>query len=237
MSKPKARISFTVDGKKCSAAPGQTILQAAKDNGIYIPALCRWEGFKPAGACRVCTVRVGGRYMAACTQPVTDGMAVENDVPDLQDMRKALIEMLFVEGNHMCPTCEKSGNCELQALAYRFLMLVPRFPFQFPARRVEPAGKKILLEHNRCIKCLRCVRGVRTRDNKAVFGTLRRSRDKKISVDHVLASALTDKQARQAMDRCPVGSILKKEVGFAVPVGRRKYDKEPIGSDVEKARG
>ncbi len=237
MSKPKARISFTVDGKKCSAAPGQTILQAAKDNGIYIPALCRWEGFKPAGACRVCTVRVGGRYMAACTQPVTDGMAVENDVPDLQDMRKALIEMLFVEGNHMCPTCEKSGNCELQALAYRFLMLVPRFPFQFPARRVEPAGKKILLEHNRCIKCLRCVRGVRTRDNKAVFGTLRRSRDKKISVDHVLASALTDKQARQAMDRCPVGSILKKEVGFAVPIGRRKYDKEPIGSDVEKARG
>ena len=175
--------------------------------------------------------------MAACTQPVTDGMAVENDVPDLQDMRKALIEMLFVEGNHMCPTCEKSGNCELQALAYRFLMLVPRFPFQFPARRVEPAGKKILLEHNRCIKCLRCVRGVRTRDNKAVFGTLRRSRDKKISVDHVLASALTDKQARQAMDRCPVGSILKKEVGFAVPIGRRKYDKEPIGSDVEKARG
>ncbi|HNQ80632.1 MAG: 2Fe-2S iron-sulfur cluster-binding protein [Acidobacteriota bacterium] len=237
MSKPKARISFTVDGKKCSAAPGQTILQAAKDNGIYIPALCRWEGFKPAGACRVCTVRVGGRYMAACTQPVTDGMAVENDVPDLQDMRKALIEMLFVEGNHMCPTCEKSGNCELQALAYRFLMLVPRFPFQFPARRVEPAGKKILLEHNRCIKCLRCVRGVRTRDNKAVFGTLRRSRDKKISVDQVLASALTDKQARQAMDRCPVGSILKKEVGFAVPIGRRKYDKEPIGSDVEKARG
>lgn len=237
MSKPKARISFTVDGKKCSAAPGQTILQAAKDNGVYIPALCRWEGFKPAGACRVCTVRVGGRYMAACTQPVTDGMAVENDVPDLQDMRKALIEMLFVEGNHMCPTCEKSGNCELQALAYRFLMLVPRFPFQFPARRVEPAGKKILLEHNRCIKCLRCVRGVRTRDNKAVFGTLRRSRDKKISVDHVLASALTDKQARQAMDRCPVGSILKKEVGFAVPIGRRKYDKEPIGSDVEKARG
>ncbi len=237
MSKPKALISFTIDGKKCSAAPGQTILQAAKDNGVYIPALCRWEGFKPAGACRVCTVRVGGRYMAACTQPVTDGMAVENDVPDLQDMRKALIEMLFVEGNHMCPTCEKSGNCELQALAYRFLMLVPRFPFQFPARRVEPAGKKILLEHNRCIKCLRCVRGVRTRDNKAVFGTLRRSRDKKISVDHVLASALTDKQARQAMDRCPVGSILKKEVGFAVPVGRRKYDKEPIGSDVEKARG
>ena len=99
------------------------------------------------------------------------------------------------------------------------------------------AGKKILLEHNRCIKCLRCVRGVRTRDNKAVFGALRRSRDKKISVDQAPASALSEKQARQAMDRCPVGSILKKEVGFVVPIGKRKYDKEPIGSDVEKAKG
>jgi len=237
MSKPKPVLTFTVDGKKCQAAPGQTILEAAKAGGIYIPALCRWEGMKPAGACRVCTVRVGGRYMAACTQPVAEGMAVENDVPDLQDMRKALIEMLFVEGNHMCPTCEKSGNCELQALAYRFQMLVPRFPFQFPVRKVEPAGTKILLEHNRCVKCLRCVRGVRTRDNKAVFGALKRSRDKKIAVDPALAAALPEKQARQAMDRCPVGSILRKEVGFIVPIGKRKFDKVPIGSDIEKARG
>jgi [NiFe] hydrogenase diaphorase moiety small subunit len=175
--------------------------------------------------------------MAACTQPVAEGMAVENDVPDLQDMRKALIEMLFVEGNHMCPTCEKSGNCELQALAYRFQMLAPRFPYQFPSRTVEPAGKKILLEHNRCIKCLRCVRGVRTRDNKAVFGTVRRSKDKEITVDQALAAALPEKQARQAMDRCPVGSIMRKEVGFAVPIGKRKFDKQPIGSDVEKAKG
>jgi [NiFe] hydrogenase diaphorase moiety small subunit len=237
MSKPKTPIHFTIDGKKCEAVSGQTILQASKDNGVYIPALCRWEAFRPAGACRVCTVRVGGRYMAACTQPVAEGMAVENNVPDLQDMRKALIEMLFVEGNHMCPTCEKSGNCELQALAYRFQMLVPRFPYEFPARKVEPAGKKILLEHNRCIKCLRCVRGVRTRDNKAVFGALKRSLDKEITVDQALASALSEKQARQAMDRCPVGSILKKEVGFVVPIGKRKFDKVPIGSDVEKAKG
>ena len=237
MTKPKTPITFSIDGRECKAVPGQTILQAAKDSGIYIPALCRWEEFKPSGACRVCTVRVGGRYMAACTQPVAEGMAVENDVPDIQDMRKALIEMLFVEGNHMCPTCEKSGNCELQALAYRFQMLVPRFPFQFPIRKVEPAGTKILLEHNRCIKCLRCVRGVRTKDNKAVFGALKRSKDKKIAVDPTLASALSETWAQKAMDRCPVGSILKKEVGFVVPIGKRKYDKKPIGSDVEKAKG
>ncbi len=232
MSKPAIRIS--IDGRECRAKSGQTIYEAARDNGIYIPTLCRYEGFKPAGSCRICTVRVGGRYMAACTQPVAEGMSVENKVPDLEDMRKALIELFFVEGNHMCPTCEKSGNCELQALAYRYQMLVPRFPYQFPKKDVEPAGTKILMEQNRCVKCLRCVRGVRTRDNKAVFGPLRRSRNKKIFVDPVLASALTGVETRKAMERCPVGSILKKEVGFAVPIGRRKYDQAPIGSEIEK---
>jgi [NiFe] hydrogenase diaphorase moiety small subunit len=233
MNDTSVKIRFTVDGKECFGKPGQTILEAARENGVYIPSLCRYEGFVPAGSCRICTVRVGGRYMSACTQPLTEGLAVENKVPDLEDMRKALIEMLFVEGNHLCPSCEKSGNCELQALAYRYQMLVPRFPYQFPVRRVEPAGTKILLEHNRCIKCLRCVRGVKSRDGRNVFGPLHRSTDKKIAVDRALATKLPDDQALKAMERCPVGSILKKEVGFAVPIGRRKYDKRPIGSDVE----
>jgi len=232
-----SNITFTIDGQSCTAETGQTILEAARANGIYIPSLCWYEGMKPAGSCRICTVRVGGRYMAACTQPVSEGMAVENMAPDLEDMRKALVEMLFVEGNHMCPTCEKSGNCELQALAYRYQMLVPRFPYNFPVRRVEPAGTKILLEHNRCVKCLRCVRGVKAKDGRKVFGALHRAGRKKISVDPALASALPDRQAKEAMDRCPVGSILKKEVGFAVPIGQRKYDKTPIGSDIQKAEG
>ncbi len=227
-------LTFTIDGKVCTANPGQTILEAALDNGIYIPSLCRTDGLKPAGSCRVCTVRVGGRYMAACTQPVAESMVIENKAADLEDMRKALIEMLFVEGNHMCPTCEKSGNCELQALGYRFEMLVPRFPYQFPLRKVEAAGPKLLVEHNRCVKCLRCVRGVKTKDGKRVFGPLHRSKRKKIGNDERLVARLTDAEARGAMDRCPVGSILRKEVGFAVPIGRRKFDAAPIGSDVEK---
>jgi [NiFe] hydrogenase diaphorase moiety small subunit len=233
MSKP---LNFTIDGKACAAKPGQTILEAALENGIYIPSLCRYAGLKPAGSCRICTVRVGGRYMAACTQPVAEGMVIENKAADLEDMRKALVEMLFVEGNHMCPTCEKSGNCELQALGYRYQMLVPRFPYQFPVRKVETAGPKILVEHNRCIKCLRCVRGVISKDGKCVFGPLHRTKHKKIGVDPALAAKLTEDDALGAMNRCPVGSILKKEVGFAVPIGRRKYDAAPIGSDIEKPK-
>jgi [NiFe] hydrogenase diaphorase moiety small subunit len=226
-------IKFTIDGKACTARPGQTIVEAAKANGVYIPVLCRYEGLKPAGSCRICTVRVGGRPMAACTQPVAEGMVVENATPELEDMRRAVVEMLFVEGNHMCPTCEKSGNCELQALAYRFRMMVPRFPFLWPLRATDGSLPKIIMEHNRCIQCLRCVRAIRTEDGKGIFAAQERAGRMRIGADPELAARLDDETARKAMDICPVGAILRKEIGFAVPIGRRKFDRAPIGSEIE----
>jgi [NiFe] hydrogenase diaphorase moiety small subunit len=229
-----SEITITIDGKTCKVQPGLTIAEAAKANGVYIPTLCNYEGLKPVGSCRICTVRVGGRYMAACTQVATEGMVIENAAPDLQDMRRALLEMLFVEGNHMCPTCEKSGNCELQALAYRYEIMVPRFPYQFPVRQVDASAPKIVFEHNRCIECQRCVRSVQTKDGRRIFVPMNRSRRRKIGVDARLIAELTDEMASKAMEVCPVGAILRKEVGFALPIGKRKFDKKPIGSDVEE---
>lgn len=227
-------IKFTIDGKECTAKSGQTIVEAAKDNGIYIPTLCHFDGLKPAGTCRICTVKVGGRSMAACTTPVTSGMVVENKTPELEDARKAIVEMLFVEGNHMCPTCEKSGNCELQALGYRYMMMVPRFPFLFPKRAVDASTPKLYIDKNRCVQCLRCVRGVTSADGKRIFGLVMRGGHAQISMDGELASQLSDAEAVKAMELCPVGAILRKEVGYAVPIGKRKYDSAPIGSEIEK---
>ena len=226
-------IHFTVDGKPCVAQPGQTIVEAANANGVWIPVLCRYEGLKPAGSCRICTVRVAGRFMAACTQPVTEGMAVENEAADLEDMRKALVEMLFVEGNHFCPSCEKSGNCELQALGYRYRLTVPRFPYLWPGRELDAAAPLIMVERNRCVQCQRCVRAVQTADGRKIFAVHERGGRTRIGVDPVLAAGLDEADARKAMDICPVGAILRKEVGFAVPIGRRKFDRTPIGSDIE----
>jgi [NiFe] hydrogenase diaphorase moiety small subunit len=175
--------------------------------------------------------------MAACTQPVQEGLAVENAVPDLEDMRKALVEMIFVEGNHFCPSCEKSGNCELQALGYRYRLTVPRFPYLWPGREIDATAPLIMLERNRCIQCLRCVRAVKAKDGRKVFAAVGRGPRTTIEADRKLAAKLSEEEARKAMDVCPVGAILKKETGFAVPIGRRKYDRVPIGADVEKGAG
>lgn len=229
-------ITFTIDGMECSAKGGQYITQAAAANGIYIPTLCNFEGLKPAGTCRICTVKVGGRFMAACTTPVAAGMVVENKTPELENIRKAIIEMLFVEGNHMCPTCEKSGNCELQALGYRYQMMVPRFPFLFPVREVDGSYPKILIDHNRCVQCHRCIRGITASDGKSIFGLAQRGGKTKIIADADLAAGMSEEQARKAMEICPVGSILRKEIGFAVPIGKRLYDFKAIGSAIESGK-
>jgi [NiFe] hydrogenase diaphorase moiety small subunit len=230
-------VILTIDGVKVEARSGETILQAADGAGIYIPRLCAHKDLEPFGACRVCTVMVNGRPQAACTTPAANGMIVDNGTDALKKHRASLIEMLFVEGNHYCMFCEKSGNCELQALAYRFGILAPRYPYQFPHRDVDASHPDVLIERNRCILCARCVRASRDLDGKHVFQFVGRGKDKRIWVNAEARLADTPlRGADKAVDICPVGAILRKRVGYRVPVGQRLYDVTPIGSDIEDKR-
>ena len=229
-------VRFTIDGTECMGARGQYLVDAARENGVYIPTLCNFPGVKPKGGCRICTVRVNGKLMTACTTPVAEGMSIENEVKDINALRKSIIELLFVEGNHFCPACEKSGNCELQALAYRFRMMVPRYPYQFPVRRVDASHPRIIKEQNRCILCKRCIRAITDENGRSIFAYRRRSARVEVVVDPKLGKQLTEELAQKAMDVCPVGSIIVKEKGFYMPIGERKYDKMPIGSDIENIK-
>lgn len=227
-------VTFTLNGQTVKAEAGQSIMEAADAAGVYIPRLCHMPGLEPWGGCRVCTVAVNGRNTAACIQPVTNGMFVETETEELQDARRAIVELLFVEGNHFCMFCEKSGNCELQALGYRLGIAAPEFPYSFPQREVDASHPDILIDHNRCILCARCVRTSRDLDGKHVFGFVGRTVKRRISVnsDTRLADTNADVTDR-AVDVCPVGALMRKRQGYVVPLGQRRYDHEPIGSDIE----
>ncbi len=223
-----------IDGTEVKASPGQTIIEAAEAAGIYIPRLCAHPDLPPYGSCRVCSVRVNGRFQAACIQPAAANQIIENETDEVLQYRRNIVHMLFTEGNHFCMVCERSGNCELQALAYRLGLTAPDYPYQWPQRQVDASHDDIYLDHNRCILCARCVRASSDVDGKSVFGFVGRGPNRHIAVnaEEGLAgtqAALGDK----AMNVCPVGAILKKRVGFAVPVGRRRYDKEPIGHEID----
>lgn len=230
-------IKFTIDGVEIEATQGQTIMEAADQAGIYIPRLCAHKDLLPFGSCRVCTVMVNDRPQAACTQPVSQGMSVKSETEDINQIRTNLVEMLFVEGNHYCPFCEKSGNCELQALGYKLGMLAPKYPYMFNKHDIDASHPDIYIDHNRCILCARCVRSSKELDGKNVFQFVGRGIHKKVAFNSAAGLSDTDVSVNdKAIENCPVGAILKKGVGYAVPIGKRKYDSLPIGSDIESRK-
>jgi [NiFe] hydrogenase diaphorase moiety small subunit len=222
--------TFILDGKAIAFKPGQTIIQAANDAGHYLPYLCFHPDMKPHGSCKVCSVKVGGRFIASCTTLAQDGLVVESDTAALHEERLSLIQMLFVEGNHFCPSCEKSGNCQLQATAYDMKMMTPHYPQFFPNRPVDASHPDFLLDTNRCILCSLCVRASRDVDGKNVFGLSGRGIHTRLIVNSASGKlGDTDFSADdKAAQVCPVGAILPKRKGFAVPIGERTYDEKPI---------
>jgi [NiFe] hydrogenase diaphorase moiety small subunit len=221
---------FTIDGRAVAFRRGQTIMEAAAAAGVYIPHLCYQPGFAPHGSCKLCTVEVGARRVAACTTQAQEGMVVANDIPALNDDRRALTEMLFVEGNHICPACEKSGDCQLQAVGYFLGMTALRFDHFYPPRSIDMSHPDVMLDRNRCILCELCVRASRDVDGKNVFGIGGRGIHSHVIVNAAsgrlgdTALALDD----AAVHVCPVGAILVKREAFKVPIGKRTYDLHPI---------
>lgn len=225
-----AKLTISIDGSTVAFTKGQTIMQAAMAAGIYIPHLCHNPEFSPHGSCRVCTVTVDGRNVAACTMPATAGQKVLNNTPELNHLRRTLLQMLFVEGNHICPACEQSGACQLQAVAYYLEMLSPHYKHFFPHRTLDGTHPDVIIDFNRCILCELCVRASRDVDAKEVFAVSGRGLDAHLVVNSPSGKlgdskfAVTDKAA----DVCPVGAILLKHQGYKAPIGQRLYDRQPI---------
>ncbi len=230
-------IQFVVDGVTVAALEGQSVLEACDVAGIYIPRLCYHPDLNPPGACRVCTCVINGKLSAACVTPAVHGMAIENETPQLTDDRRAVIEMLFVEGDHPCPYCVASGDCELQALGYRLGMVAPLQPYQWPDPKIDASHPDIYLDRSRCILCVRCIEASRMEDGKTVFGFEGRGIAMRLNIDAEgglsdTEMAAVDKAARV----CPVACIVIKRDRYPVPNGQRRFDKVPIGSDIEARR-
>lgn len=218
-------VNITIDGRNILAKEGANLVQVAEENGIFIPSLCYFEHIEPPlGTCRTCTCKVNGKYQPACTEKVRDGLNVEVNSEELKDMRKALVEMMFAEGNHICPACEKSGNCDLQHMGYELGISDIRFPHLFVDRLIDFNSKRMVMEHNRCIKCLRCVVEVNTDDGKKVFTYQNRGNDTFVGIDYEQEAKLSREQAIAAMQLCLTGAIIVRGENLTQPFGDRKFD-------------
>ena len=203
------KVTLTIDGKTIEAKKGDNLVDVAEKNGIDIPSLCYYPHIDPPLAtCRVCSVEVDGKPRAACLEKVREGMKVDVDTPELRENRQAVIEMMFAEGNHFCPSCEKSGDCDLQHLGYKTGVRHSRFPHLFKDHVIDFNPKRMILEHNRCVLCRRCIEEVETDEGKKVFTSSSRGHHTAIAIDYEQEAKLSKEQAIRAMHICPVGAII-----------------------------
>ncbi|MCB1994982.1 MAG: (2Fe-2S)-binding protein [Burkholderiaceae bacterium] len=218
---------FTLDGAAVPFEPGDTVIAAATRAGRTIPHLCWHPPLGPSGACRLCTVRVDGRLVSACTTPAAAGQVVESETGDLRERRSLLVQLLFAEGNHFCPGCEKSGNCRLQDAGYALGVTGPGFEEFFPRHAVDASHPDVWLDFNRCILCKLCVRASWEVDGKGVFQIGGHGTGTRVIVNsprgRLVDSALAADDLAARI--CPVGAIGPKRLGYAVPIGQRPADR------------
>jgi formate dehydrogenase major subunit len=155
-----SEITLTIDGKQVKGKQGDTVLEVCKANGIDVPTLCAYKGVSNPGACRLClvTVEKERREVPACTYIARDGIVVTTRTEKLDKYRRLILELLFTERNHLCAYCVASGDCELQALAYKYQMDNARYQYSWPNVITDSSHPFIVLDHNRCVLCGRCIR-------------------------------------------------------------------------------
>src|ERR1700688_2977483 len=132
-----ARIELTIDGNQVVVAPGTTVFDAARLNGIAIPTLCHQQNETPVGVCRVCVVDVGGRVLtASCVRPAENGMVVSTNSKNVLSTRRTLLELLMADHPSPCARQRHTHDCELEVMAAKEGLGKSRF-----APRMSPRGQ------------------------------------------------------------------------------------------------
>src|SRR3954447_8329067 len=114
-------VTFKMNDQDVSGRDDQSVLEVARETGVFIPTLCHLDGLSEVGACRLCLIEVTGipKLLPACVTLIQEGMDVHTDSERLRAYRKMTLEMLFVEGNHVCSVCVSNGHCDLQWMAQK----------------------------------------------------------------------------------------------------------------------
>jgi predicted molibdopterin-dependent oxidoreductase YjgC len=211
-------LTITINNRKIEAKPGQTILEVARENGIFIPTLCHYQKTTNVGACRVCVVEQEGArsLVASCCMPVSPNMVIKTDTPAVRAAQKMIVELLWSSGDHNCLTCAQNGQCELQDLVYWLQIEKPRFEIEPPAYALDNSNTMILRDLNKCVLCGRCVRACNEIQVNEVLDFSMRGSNAKVGPafdeDYINSSCVFCGECVQA---CPTGALTFKQAKYA----------------------
>ena len=149
-------VTITIDGTEFKAKEGEFILNAARANDVFIPAICYLTRCSPTLACRICLVEADGKQVYACNAKVKEGMDITVDTPNILEERRAIMEVYDVNHPLQCGVCDKSGECELQN--YTLHLGVDSQSYMIPDTKRETTNWSSVLHYDPglCIVCERC---------------------------------------------------------------------------------
>ena len=219
---PSGLIDICIDGKSVRVPNGTTVFDAARMNGISIPTLCHLQNQTPVGVCRLCVVDTGARVLSAsCVRPVEPGMKVVTNSEKVLNARKTLLELLMSDHPSPCARQQKSGDCELEALAKAAGITQPRFAKRSIARGEDDSSLAIAVDHDACILCDRCIRGCDEVKNNFVLGRMGKGYSAGIAFD--LNAPMGDStciSCGECMVSCPTGALTSKGLaGTSIAAG------------------
>ena len=153
------RISLKINGQKIKAQAGQTILEVAQENNIDIPSLCYHPDLSVKATCRLCLIMVKGWALpqTACSTLVIDGLEITTESPELAQLRKINLELIFAQHQEECADCVWDRKCELLALAKKYNVAITRFTDRKKAFPVYDFDGILNFDSSKCIDCRNCL--------------------------------------------------------------------------------
>jgi len=220
-SEASQTVRLAIDGRTVTARQGQTVLEVARERGAYVPSLCYHPKVGQAALCRVCVAEVDGMngLQTTCTLSARDGMEIHTDTPLVREARRMNVELLLASGVHDCLTCEATGRCELQDIAYRLGAERPSFPIADARRPVDASSEFIVRDFDKCIHCFRCIRGCNDLVvNEVLDMGYRGDRSTVICDDDIPMGRSSCVHCGECAQLCPTGALIeKKAVGMGRP--------------------
>jgi NADH-quinone oxidoreductase subunit G len=201
----KNEITVTIDGKQITTTFGKTILEIARENGIYIPTMCYLTKVEPIASCRMCVVEVEGveGMILSCQERAVDGAVIKTNSIALEKERRNIMKLYDVNHPLECGVCDKSGECDLQNKTLEFNVDNQTFSAKDMHRPVQNWGF-IGYDPSLCIMCEKCVR---------VCNEIVGSEQLQISVGGYKSQIINTKpnnnciSCGECMAVCPVGAL------------------------------
>jgi NADH-quinone oxidoreductase subunit G/NADP-reducing hydrogenase subunit HndD len=210
----KKQVKLTINGNIVSVEEDITILEAAKQIGIFIPNLCNHPDQKVKANCRICSVEVEGykNLVTACSTKVSNEMVIKTNTPKVRETVRTILELIFADHPQECPTCIRNGNCELRQLADRFGLSDIKGKKRNISLPLDLSTTALVRDPNKCIKCGRCAEACHHIQGVGILYTNNRSIDVGITPEYnKLLSDVDCVLCGQCILACPVGAIYEKD--------------------------